>query len=84
MLVAPLSAPKTAPHPPLRIFRYTSESNLVHVFAQLISMQPEFFLMQVSKSLNFYQNKPKIKLFLQKKNVLCAGGSAPRPPMASG
>ena len=33
------------------------------------------------KSINFYQNIPKIKLFLQKmQNFLCAEGSAPRPP----
>ena len=30
-------------------------------------MPPEFSLMPRIKSINFYQNKPKIKLFLQKK-----------------
>ena len=37
------------------------------------------------KIIKFYQNKPKINLFLQKKlNCLSAGVFAPRLPMASG
>ena len=36
------------------------------------------------KSCVFYQNKPKIKLVLQKHNFSSAGGSALTPPMASG
>ena len=49
-----------------------SESN--HVFALLISVL-------CFKSINFYQNKLKIKLFLQNNlNFLSAGGSALRPP----
>ena len=37
------------------------------------------------KSNNFYQNRPKVKLFLQKKyKIFERWGSAPRPPMASG
>ena len=58
------------------------------MFAQLISM-PRF------KSIIFYQNSPKIKLFMQKNakfssvvgsapRLPAAGGLAPRPPMAFG
>ena len=36
------------------------------------------------KSSIFYQNKPKIKLVLQKQIFSSAGGFAPRPPMAFG
>ena len=32
------------------------------------------------KSINFYQNKPKSKLFLKEKKFLSAWGSALRPP----
>ena len=55
-----------------------------HVFAQLISMPPKSYLMLRLKSSIFYQNKPKIKLLLQKENFSSAGVFAPRPPMASG
>ena len=51
----------------LQIFGYAPESN--HVFALLIFMPPEFFLKSDFKSINFYQNKAKIKLFLQKKII---------------
>ena len=62
-----------------------SVENSNHVFALLIFMPPEFSLKPDFKSINFYQNKAKIKLFLQKKKIfLSAGGSAPRPPMVSG
>ena len=62
-----LSSPPPHPQssPTLQISGYAPESN--HVFAPLISMPPEFFLIPHLKSINFYQNKPKIKLFLQKK-----------------
>ena len=34
-----------------------------------------------SKSINFYQNRPKIKIFSQKNtNFLSNGDAAPRPP----
>ena len=62
---------------PLYFPGYASESN--HVFALLISIR-------CFERINFYQNKLKIKLFLQKNflsagaNFLSAGGSAPRPP----
>ena len=56
---------------PLYISGCASKSN--HVFALLISM-PCF------QRINIYQNKLKIKLFLQNNaNFLSAGGSAPRP-----
>ena len=58
-------APETVP--PLQISGYAPESN--HVFAQLISRPPEFSQMPRLKSTNFYQNKPKIKLFLQKNKI---------------
>ena len=58
--------------PPLYISGCASESN--HVFALLVSMS-------CFESINFYQNKLKIKLFLQNNiNFLIAGGSTPRPP----
>ena len=47
-------------------------------------MPPKSYLMLRLKSSIFYQNKPKIKLVLQKENFSSAGGSAPRPLMASG
>ena len=50
----------------LQISGYAPESNHVYVFALLISVPPEFSLMPRFKSIIFYQNKPKIKLFLQK------------------
>ena len=45
------------------------------MFALLVSL-PRF------NGINVYQNRPKIKLFLPKKNAKClsAGGSAPKPP----
>ena len=43
-------------------------------FSPLISL-PHF------KSINFYQNRPKIKLFLQKNTKFWALGSAPIPPV---
>ena len=52
---------------PLQISGYVSEFN--HVFALLISMPPEFSLMPRFKSINFYQNKPKIKLVLKKNKI---------------
>ena len=55
------------PPPPLQISGYAPESN--YVFALLIFMPPEFSLMPDFKSINFYQNKAKIKLFLQKKII---------------
>ena len=51
--------------PPLQISGYAPESN--YAFAQLIFMPPEFSLKPDFKSIIFYQNKAKIKLFLQKK-----------------
>ena len=56
--------PKTALQ--WNISGYAPMSN--HVFAQLIFMLPELYLMPRFESINFYQNKPEIKLFLQKKN----------------
>ena len=56
--------PRKSP-PPLQISGYAPESN--HVFALLIFMPPEFSLMPDFESINFYQNKAKIKLRLQKK-----------------
>ena len=64
-LGAPPPDPRKSP-PPLQISGYALESN--HVFAQLIFMPPEFSLKPDFKSINFYQNKAKIKLFLQKNN----------------
>ena len=49
---------------PLLISRHAPESNHVYVFALLVFMPLKFFLMSHFKSINFYQNKPKIKLFL--------------------
>ena len=51
--------------PPLQISSNAPESN--RVFALLIFMPPEFSLKPDFTSINFYQNKAKIKLFLQKK-----------------
>ena len=65
-------APDPRNTPLLYISGCASESS--HVFALLISM-PCF------ESINFHQNKLKIKLFLQTNtNFLSAEGSAPRPP----
>ena len=65
-------APDPQNTPPLYIPGCESESN--HVFALLISMP-------CVESINFYQNKLKIKLFLQNNtNLLSAGGSAPKHP----
>ena len=56
-------------------------------------MQPVYlglhcqFLSHVLKVLFFYQNSPKIRLFLQnnaKFSKAKAGGSAPKPPAAGG
>ena len=62
-----LGAPPPDPRkpPPLQISGYALESN--HVFALLIFMPPEFSLKPDFKSINFYQDMAKIKLFLQKK-----------------
>ena len=58
--------------PPLYISGCAPESN--HVLALPISM-PCF------KSINFYQNKLKIKLFLQNNtNFFSSGGLCPKPP----
>ena len=61
----------------LQISGYAPEAS--HIFALLISMPPEFSLMPRLKSINFYQNKPKIELFLQKKIFKC-WGLCLRPP----
>ena len=63
-LGAPHSDPRKSP-PSLQISGYAPEFN--HVFALLIFMPPEFFLKPDFKSINFYQNKAKIKLFCKKK-----------------
>ena len=74
--------PQTPKKDPTQTFGYAPESN--YVFALLISMPPKFYLMLRLKSINFCQNKPKIKLVLQKKlNFSSVGGSASRLPMAS-
>ena len=57
--------PRQSPPPPLQISGYAPKCN--YVFALLIFMPTEFFLKPDFKSINFYQNKAKIKLFLQKK-----------------
>ena len=57
--------PEKAPSP-LQISGNAPERN--HVSALLIFMPPEFSLKPDFKSINFYQNKAKLKLFLQKKN----------------
>ena len=51
-LEAPPQTPRTT-LPPLQISGYEPEPN--HVFAQLISMPLEFFLMPRLKGVNFYQ-----------------------------
>ena len=56
--------PKKAP-PPLQISGYAPESN--HVFALLIFLPSECSLKPDFKSINFYQHKANIKLFLQTK-----------------
>ena len=53
--------------PPLQISGYVLESN--HVFALLIFTPPEFSLKPDFKSINFYQNKAKSKLFYKKKII---------------
>ena len=66
---------------PLQISGYAPDSSLV--FALLISTPTEFFQMPRLKSIHFYQNKPRIKLFLQNKiNFFEFRGL--RPTMASG
>ena len=57
---------------PLHISGNAPESN--QVFAQLI---PEFSPMPHTKSINFYQNKPKVKLLLQKKFFFRVLGALP-------
>ena len=49
----------------LQISGSAFESN--HVFVLLISVSQELFLMPRLKSINFYQNKLKIKFFFAKK-----------------
>ena len=68
--------PRNSPRP-LQISGYAPASN--HVFALFVSMPPEFSLMPRFKSINFYQNKPKIKLVLQKKVFFGCGGVPPYP-----
>ena len=80
-LRAPPPDPRNSPSP-LQISGLTPEFN--HVFALLISMPPKFFLMPRSNSINFYQNNPEIKLFLQKHKLFQCLGTACRPPMTSG
>ena len=80
-LGAPPLDPRKSP-PPLLISGYAPEFN--HVLALLIFMPPEFSLKADFKSINFYQNKAKIKLFLQKKIFFERWGSASRPLMVSG
>ena len=63
-LGAPPPDPRNSPPPPNADFWPALESN--HVFVQLIFMPPGFSLKPDFKSINFYQNKAKIKLFLQK------------------
>ena len=75
-LGAPPQSPQTAPQ--FQYSGYTPESN--HVFALLISMPPEFSVMPRLKSINFYQNKPKIKLFLQKNKLFRVLGAVPPGP----
>ena len=70
----------------MQIFGYAPESN--HVFALLISLPPEFSPMPRFKSINFYQNKSKIKLYLQKNKIFRVLGAPPsdcqRPPADEG
>ena len=75
VLGAPPPDPRKSP-PPLQISGYAPEFN--HVFALLIFMSPEFYLKPDFKSINFYQNKAKINLFLQKKIFFLIAG-APHP-----
>ena len=78
-----LKSPRKKPPTPLQISGNVPESN--HVFAMLIFMPPEFSLKPDFKSVKFYQNKARIKLFFAKKiNFFSAGGSASKPPMVSG
>ena len=55
--------------PPFQISGCAPGSN--QVFVLPISMPPEFSLMTRFKSIYFYQNQPKIKLFLQKNFFEC-------------
>ena len=81
-LGAPPPDPRKSP-PPLQISGYAPEFN--DVFALLIFMSPEFSLKPDFKSINFYQNKAKIKLLLQKKNTFFwAQGLRTQTPMVSG
>ena len=61
---APPPDPRKSPPSPLQTSGYAPEFN--HVFSLLIFMPPEFSLKLDFKSINFYQNKAKNKLFLQK------------------
>ena len=74
-----LGAPPPDPRksPPKYISGYALEPN--HVFALLIFMPPEFSLKPDFKSINFYQNKAKIKLFLQKKKNFFLRACHPDP-----
>ena len=63
-LVSPPSPP-----PPPRLYLLWRWHWSYHVFALLISMLLEFSLMPRFKSVNFYQNNLKIKLFLQKNKI---------------
>ena len=58
------SRPLSTVLPSFHIFGYVSESN---VFALLISTPPQFSLIPHFLSIKFYQNKRRIKLFLEKK-----------------
>ena len=64
--------------PPSQISDYAPEFN--HVFALLIFMPPEFSPKPDFKSINFYQHKAKIKLFLQKKIFFERWGLRTRTP----
>ena len=71
MLGAAPQIPKTVP--PLQIFGYALESK--HAFACFYATRtlPNFTF----KSINFYQNKPKIKLFLQNNKIFRVLGAPP-------
>ena len=60
------SSPETAPS--FQISGYVPESN--YVLPRQISLPPDFSLMPRRKSINFYQNNPKIKLFCKTKIFL--------------
>ena len=63
---------------PLQISGYAHESN--HVFALLVFMPPKFSLMPRLKIINFYQNKPQIKSFLQNNKIFRVLGALPPAP----